>query len=89
LSWDGSGPVSVFPYRQGYADDTGPDDDNWDIGQGWRIPGWGPPLKDHKFDIGGTEGILQDWYDLPSFLEIPEKFAIVSPAGLKNLAISS
>lgn len=57
---------------------SGPDDDSWDNGMGWRIPGWGPPVRDLKFDCGGTEGILQDWYTLSSFLQIPEKFAIVS-----------
>jgi len=56
----------------------GPDDDSWDNGMGWRIPGWGPPVRDLKFDCGGTEGILQDWYTLSSFLQIPEKLAIVS-----------
>lgn len=60
------------------ADDIGPDDDSWDNGMGWRIPGWGPPVTDLAFDCGGTKGILQDWYDLSSFLSIPEKLAIVS-----------
>jgi hypothetical protein len=56
----------------------GPDDDSWDEGVGWRIPGWGPPVGDLEFDCGGTRGILQDWYTLSSFLQIPEKLAIVS-----------
>jgi len=35
-------------------------------------------VKNLAFDCGGTSGMLQDWYDLPSFLDIPEKLAIVS-----------
>ena len=65
--------VQTGAYRKG------PDDDSWDHGVGWHVSGWGPPVKDLAFDCGGTSGILQDWYDLPSFLGIPEKFAIVSP----------
>lgn len=42
------------------------------------MPGWGPPVKDHSFEIGGMRGRLQDWYTLSSFLEIPEKMVIVS-----------
>jgi len=60
------------------ADTIGPDDDSWDNGMGWRIPGWGPPVKDLEFDCGGAKGILQDWYGMSSFLDIPEKLAIVS-----------
>lgn len=60
----------------------GPDDDNWVNGRGWQVPGWGAPTIDHHFTIGGVNGRLQDWYTLSSFLEIPEKMAIVSRPGL-------
>lgn len=69
---------SSFQPKCDHANNPGPDDDSWDNGMGWRIPGWGPPVKDLEFDCGGTKGILQDWYDLSSFLGIPEKLAIVS-----------
>jgi 1-phosphatidylinositol phosphodiesterase len=67
-------------FRCDYADIVGPDDDSWENGMGWRIPDWGPPVKGLEFDCGGTKGILQDWYGMSSFLDIPEKFAIVGPS---------
>lgn len=63
--------------------DQGPDDRNWNEGRGWQVPGWGAPTKDHRFEIGGTRGRLQDWYTLSSILAIPEKLAIVSCTGIR------
>jgi hypothetical protein len=78
-SWGDSGRVGTFlSCSRAVLTPLDPDDDSWDNGVGWRIPGWGPPVRDLEFDCGGTQGILQDWYTLSSFLQIPEKFTIVS-----------
>lgn len=65
-----------------------PDDDNWEDGRGWRVPGWGPPTRGLSFEMGGMRARLQDWYTLASFLQIPEKLAIVC-AGITNFSILS